>query len=343
MDFIKTLETFDWSHLLQRIGLGLGIIIIAYFLSRMVARFIRRFRQNSHKASAPIYIAEKMASYSLILIGILMALSLSGIHLASLAVFAGAIGVGVGLGLQGIVKEFVSGLFIIFDPNLDVGDFIQINEDLRGEIVEIGPRATRLRTNDNVNIVIPNSHLIENQVVNWTFKGKTRRIHVPFGVAYGTDKAVVRACVIKAAQSVSFTMPESDEHKTQVWLTGFGDSALNFELVVWPRPEAVRRPQSLMAAYNWAIDDALRAEGVEIPFPQMDVRVRSLFGLENDAAIESAGLQNIQIKNRNSLSCQPIMTPPMTSIPHKNRPKHRPTPPFKLDEIHPVPHNNAGE
>lgn len=291
MALIKAFADYNWSELTLKLVMGVIIVVLAFVLAGVIGRVIRRMRERAVKASAAIYVAEKMASYSLIVLGLMLALSVTGINITSLAVFAGAIGVGVGLGLQGIVKEFVSGLVIIFDPSLDVGDFVQIDDTLRGEIIEIGPRATRLRTNDGLNVIIPNSHLIENRVVNWTLKGNTRRIHVPFSVAYGTDKALVRACVIKAAQSVSFTMPESDAHKTQVWLTGFGDSSLGFELVVWPKAEAVRRPQALMAAYNWAIDDALRAEGVEIPFPQLDLRIRSLFGEEGDPAVEMAGLR----------------------------------------------------
>ena len=111
--------------------------------------------------------------------------------------FAGAIGVGVGIGLQGVVKEFVSGLVLIFDRQANVGDFIELEGGHRGLIVEVGPRATRLRTNDNVDVIVPNSKLIENPVINWTLKGDTRRIHVPFGVAYGSDKECVRRVVLE--------------------------------------------------------------------------------------------------------------------------------------------------
>jgi small-conductance mechanosensitive channel len=212
------------------------------------------------------------------------------VNLTSLAVFAGAVGVGVGLGLQGVVREFVSGLVVIFDPNVHVGDFVELENGVRGEIVEVGPRATRIRTNDALDVVLPNSKLIENQVINWTLKGETRRIHVPFSVSYGTDKALVRDAVLAAAREMPSTQ-ETETRRTQVWLVGFSDSAMNFELVVWPTPEAARRPAAMQAAYTWAIDDALCRAGIEIPFPQIDVRLRSLFGHEGEAALEALKLR----------------------------------------------------
>ena len=205
-------------------------------------------------------------------------------NFSSLAVFAGAIGVGVGLGLQGVVREFVSGLVLIFDNALHVGDFIELSGGAKGEVLSIGARATHVRTNDGVDMLVPNSHLIDNTIINWTLRGATRRIHVPFGVAYGADKEKVRDAVLTAAHKLPFTLPDEGARKTQVWLTGFGDSALNFELVVWPNLDAVKRPASMQAAYNWAIEDALRQAEIEIPFPQMDVRLRSLFGVEEQDA-----------------------------------------------------------
>lgn len=279
-----------WLAPLGRLALAALIIGVSFGAARLVSIAIRRLRTRS-KASAPlVYIVEKLSGYALVLAGLFVGLSTLGIDLTSLAVFAGAVGVGVGLGLQGVVREFVSGLVVIFDPLVQVGDFVELENGIRGEIMEVGPRATRLRTNDGLNVVLPNSKLIENQLVNWTFKGETRRIHVPFSVAYGADKVQVRDVVLAAVRSVPFTLPETEARKSQVWMTGFGASALNFELVVWPSFDAVKRPSAMHAAYTWAIEDALRAARIEIPFPQVDLRVRSLFGQESDAALDALGL-----------------------------------------------------
>jgi small-conductance mechanosensitive channel len=126
--------------------------------------------------------------------------------------------------------------------------------------------------------------LVNDQVINWTLRGTTRRIRVPFVTAFGVDKELVREAVLKAARSVPFTSADDAVRRTQVWLVGYGEHALKFELIVWPTVEAVRRPAAIFAAYTWAIDDALRGAGIEIPYPQRDVRLRGLFGEEGEDA-----------------------------------------------------------
>jgi small-conductance mechanosensitive channel len=266
-------------------------IVVALVAARLVALAMQRARAKVTRGGAGLYIFEKLSVYGLVVFGAIAGVSTLGIDLSSLAVFGGALGVGVGLGLQGVVKEFVSGIVLIFDESLRVGDYIELESGQRGVIHEIGARATRIRNNDSVDILIPNSQLIQGTVTNWTLRGHTRRIRIPFRAAYGVDKEKVRDAVLEAAMAVPFTLPDSGAFRTQVWLVGFGDSALNFELVVWPRLEAVKRPNAMQAAYTWAIDDALRKAGIEAPFPQQDLRIRSLFGEEGDAARRTLGLE----------------------------------------------------
>lgn len=269
---------------------ALLIITAAAIIARLARMGLQRLRGRAGRSASSIYLVEKLVTYSIVVFGVVAALSTVGLNLSSLAVFAGALGVGVGLGLQGVVKEFVSGLVLIFDRILNIGDYIEIENGMRGIVQEIGPRATRIRTNDAVDVLVPNSHLIEKPVTNWTLRGETRRIHIPFPVAYGSDKEKVREAVLQAARDVPFTTSETDVRKSQVWLVGFGDSALQFELVVWPTLEAAKRPQAMRAAYTWAIEDALRRAGVEIPFPQREVRVRGLFGEEGEDALTALRL-----------------------------------------------------
>jgi small-conductance mechanosensitive channel len=273
------------------IATGVVVFIVAWALSRLVSRSLCRLRERSSRSAGLLYVLEKLASYGLIVVGAFVGLSAAGLNLSSLAVFAGAIGIGVGLGLQGVVKEFVSGLFLIFDRMLSVGDYVELEGDTRGVIAEIGPRATRIRNNDNINILVPNSRLIEGRVINWTLKGDTRRIHIPFSVAYGAKRSEVREAVLAAARASPFTLPETDARKSQVWLVGFGESGLDFELLVWPTREAVKRPAAMHAAYTWAIADALDNAGIEIPFPQTDLRIRSVFGHEGEDALDTLGMR----------------------------------------------------
>jgi small-conductance mechanosensitive channel len=188
------------------------------------------------------------------------------------------------LGLQGLVKDFASGVSLMFERLVAVGDFVELQNGARGVVHEIGPRSTRLRTNDSTDVIVPNSVLVNEQVINWTLHHTTRRIRVPFVTAFGVDKEKVREAVLKAAHSVSFTAPDDATRKAQVWLVGYGESSLKFELIVWPTVESVRRPAAIFAAYTWAIDDALRAAGIEVPYPQRDIRLRGVFGEEGDDA-----------------------------------------------------------
>lgn len=186
----------------------------------------------------------------------------------------GALGVGIGFGLQNIFSNFVSGIIILLERILKVGDFVDLQSGVMGRVSEINMRYTRITTNDAVDIIVPNSEFINGRVINWTLGDMTRRVHIPFGVAYGTDKELVRSCALKAASQLPYTI-EDEDHQSDVWLTCFGDSSLNFELVVWVGIEGVRAPSKVLAKYLWAIETELGLAGVEIPFPQRDLHVRS--------------------------------------------------------------------
>lgn len=286
----RVFEIAGASITLGELTAGIIVLGCSILLSVGVTHGLRRMRAKSERSAAALYLLEKLAGYGILIAGIMAALSAMGLNLSSLAVFAGAIGIGVGLGLQGVVKEFVSGIFLIFDRMISIGDYVELHDGARGQVVEIGPRATRIRTNDNVNVLVPNSQLIEKPVTNWTLKGDTRRIHIPFSVAYGADRGHVRDAVLAAAKASPFTLPETAERKSQVWLVGFGESGLDFELLVWPTQAAVKRPAAMHAAYTWAIAEALDEAGIEIPFPQTDLRIRSILGLEGEAGLEALNL-----------------------------------------------------
>ncbi|RYF89279.1 MAG: mechanosensitive ion channel [Caulobacteraceae bacterium] len=266
-------------------------LLLAMGISRVAGRLFRRVRDRAPGSAPSIYIAEKLTTYGVVVIGIYMGVSALGVDLSSLSLFAGALGVGLGFGLQGVVKEFISGLVLIFDRLIRIGDYLELQTGERGVVAEIGPRAVRLRNNDDLDVLVPNSRLIDQPVTNWTHQNSARRMHIPFRVAYGSDKAAVRDAVLKAAHDVPFTMEDTARRRTQVWLVGFGESGLSFELVVWPTLEAVKRPNAAHAAYTWAIEDALRGGAFEIPFPQQELRLRGLFGEEGDAARDALRLK----------------------------------------------------
>ncbi len=294
---LRTLDSFELLKLGKASvtvgGLAAGVLIVvaAIVAARLTSAGVRKLRGRAAGSAASLYIVEKVATYGLVIVGVMAGLSTMGLDLTSLAVFAGALGVGVGLGLQGIIKDFASGVSLVFERLVAVGDFVELPNGGRGVVHEIGPRATRLRTNDSTDIIVPNSVLVNDQVINWTLRGTNRRIRVPFVTAFGADKTKVRDAVLKAAKAAAYTSPDDATRRAQVWLVGYGDHALKFELVVWPTLEAVRRPAAIYAAYTWLIDDALRGAGIEIPYPQRDVRLRGLFGEEGEDALTSLRLE----------------------------------------------------
>ena len=213
------------------------------------------------------------------LVAIVIALQVVGVNLTALTILSGTIGIGIGFGLQAVFSNFVSGLIILIEKSVKVGDFIELQSGVTGLVREINIRSTLVTTNDNVDILVPNEEFIKAQVINWTLREARRRLRVPFGVAYGSDKELVRQAGLEAAEEIEWTLKGVPGRQPQVWLTKFGDSALEFELVVWLTDAAVPRPARVIADYNWAIHTALQKYELEIPFPQRDLHLKSATGL----------------------------------------------------------------
>lgn len=270
------------SYGLLRIAL---MLLLAVGLSRLVRRLLARFGAREGAQSAAYYTVGRLVHYVVILAAVLIGLSSIGLDFSQLALFAGALSIGIGFGLQSIVNNFVSGLIILFEQSLKVGDVVELDSGVRGIVREISVRSTLISTNDNVDIVVPNSEFISAKLTNYTLREPFHRIHVPFGVAYGTDKELVRRVIIEAARKVPTTlhMPGRDP---DVWLVKFGDNSLDFELVVWINPAAATRPGAVKAMYLWEIESALAANGIQIPFPQRDVRLK--IEPSDRAALEAA-------------------------------------------------------
>lgn len=259
-----------------------AIWLVALFLRRRLNRYADG-REYSRRAS--LYTVAKLIYYLMIVLAVFSAFGVLGIPITRFAVFAGALGVGLGFGLQSIFNNFVSGLILLFDRSLKVGDFVELESGVHGEVKDINIRSTLIRTNDNIDILVPNSEFVSGRVTNWTHDEGFRRVKLKFGVAYGSDKQTVKVAGMEAAAAVPYTLTLDGPRAPQVWLTGFGESALDFELVVWLDAEATRRPSTVKAAYYWALHDALEKYGIQLPFPQRDLHLRSVFGREGDDAL----------------------------------------------------------
>ena len=264
------------------------VMVATLLVSALVQRALNRYgRRTPSVNQASLYTLNRVAHYLLLVAGLLLALEVLGMSVTKFAVLAGGLGVGLGFGLQAIFNNFVSGLILLFDRSLKVGDFVELESGVHGEVKDINIRATLIRTNDNIDILVPNSEFVSGRVTNWTHNDVSRRIKVSFGVAYGSDKETVKTAALEAAAAVPYTLTLDGQRAPQVWLTGFGDSSLDFSLVVWLDAEATRRPSRVKAAYYWALHDALEKHAIEIPFPQRDLRLRSAFGEEGAEALDA--------------------------------------------------------
>lgn len=280
-----------------------GFVLLSVIAKRLLHRYGDR---NQHVNKSSLYTVERLLHYLLLVVGLLWALGVTGIPIAKMTVFAGALGVGLGFGLQAIFNNFVSGLILLFDRSLKVDDFVELASGVHGHVREIRIRATLITTNDEIDILVPNSEFVTGRVVNWTLREVARRQKIPFRVPYGADKELVKKAALEAAAAVPFTLTMSGRREPQVWLTGFGESSLDFSLVVWLNAEATRRVGAVFAAYNWALHSALEQHGIEVPFPQRDVHVRSwLDGAPhanagdaspggNDDALDNDAAQDVQ-------------------------------------------------
>ena len=181
-------------------------LVAVWMLSKLMQKGFTSYAMSHQPALRPaIYTVSRLAKYVLVVVGVLVAAGLMGIPLTQFAVLAGAVGVGLGFGLQAIFSNFVSGLILLFDRSLKVGDFVELESGVRGEVGDIGIRATRIMTNDNIDILVPNAEFVTGRVVNWTLGDNMIRLHVPFSFDDGADKEREIAAALEAAAEVPFT------------------------------------------------------------------------------------------------------------------------------------------
>ncbi|BCR06942.1 hypothetical protein DESUT3_40110 [Desulfuromonas versatilis] len=213
---------------------------------------------------------KKLLHYSLVFIGFLLAMSLAGFELRNFAVLAGAFGIGIGFGLQNIVNNFISGIILLFERPIKVGDMIVLDSEW-GRVRKIGLRSTIVETLDQSEIIVPNSQLISEKVTNWTLSTQVARLVLPVGVAYGSNVKLV----LSILKEVAVQHPDVlSEPAPSPIFKGFGDSSLDFELRVWVTD--INRRLRIISELNQAIDQGFRDGQVEIPFPQRDLHLRSV-------------------------------------------------------------------
>jgi len=246
-------------------------IVVVFFL----AHASRRVLLNQILRQTPLDLGIQHAiatftQYIVIAFGFLVGLQTAGIDLSALTILAGAVGVGVGLGLQNIANNFISGIIILFERPIKIGDRIEVGA-VNGDVVHIAARSTTVRTNDNIAIIIPNSSFISSNVINWSHGDSKVRFRVPVGVAYGSDVRLVERLLLEVAKENENVL---ENPPAAVRFLEFGDSALEFELRVWSS-RLLHRKGLLISQLNFGIYEKFKQHQIEIPFPQRDLHFKA--------------------------------------------------------------------
>lgn len=279
-NWIKTtwhLELFQLGKspfTVQTLILLLASLFLLFYLTGLIRKLLIKKIFPSYKLD--VGVSESVATivrYLLIIIGLFIIFQTTGIDLSSIGLLVGALGVGIGFGLQGITNNFISGLIILFERPVKVGDKVEIG-DLTGNIVNISARATIIITNDNIAVIVPNSDIINKQVINWSHNNNQVRLNFPVGVSYKEDPEVVREVLLDIVKDYPGILGTPEPY---VRFTEFGESSLNFLLQIWTI-DYIYTPHILKSELYYAIFKKFKEKNIEFPFPQRDIHIKS--GLE---------------------------------------------------------------
>lgn len=275
--FREIRRSLQASFTVGSLTISLGSVLaaaVAVWLALAISRVIRFFFEEevASRVALPPGVPATMSRlihYAILVIGAFLALAAAGIEIGQLAIVFGAFGVGIGFGLQNIVNNFISGLILMFERPIRVGDAVTLGA-LSGEVSAIGIRASTIRTWDGSEVLVPNGNLIASELINWTLSDTKRRLELPVGVAYGTDPERVIELLVAEMNGHGMVLPDPEPFALFV---GFGDSSLNFSARCWCRfSDSLRTASDLHVAFNRALAQA----DIEIPFPQRDLHVRSV-------------------------------------------------------------------
>lgn len=254
--------------------LGAFLLLVVILAQRWLQQFMRsRFLPRFGFDKGLSYAYSMLCGYLFLAFGLalILPLTIRGFNWATLSVILGAVSFGIGFGLRNIADNFVSGLIILLERPIKVGDRISVG-DMAGNVVSIRSRSTSVRTNDNIDIIVPNSQFISQQVVNWSHGNRMVRFRIPVGVHYNSDVEVVSKALIEAGLQSENVLKEP---MPSAKFLEFGDSSLNFELWVWTDSMS-DRPKAFFSEMNFLIWHSLKKYGIEIPYPQRDLYLKEI-------------------------------------------------------------------
>ncbi|MFB2934408.1 mechanosensitive ion channel family protein [Aerosakkonemataceae cyanobacterium BLCC-F154] len=259
-------NSFSVIQIAILVGLFLGLLS----LTKVVRNLLRsRILHVTGMTQGDQETIATIANYTLVFIGTILLLQLWGLDLGSLTIFAGVLGVGIGLGLQGIAREFVSGLVIIFERPIQVGDFINVGEFM-GTVERISVRSTEIRTLERLSIIVPNSHFLEKEVINWSHGSPIALIKLPVRIAYHADLKTVRQALLDAAKD----HPEIvSDPPPNVLFKSYAENYLNLDLIAWITEP--KRQFLIKSDIYFRIDEIFRERNIEVPYPRQELHLRS--------------------------------------------------------------------
>ena len=272
---------FIFNRTLFQIGdseISIGTIVIffaSFYLLVLVSKNVRLILLNKILAKSKLKksFRESIANgvrITMMLIGTIIIIQAVGIDLSALSLLAGALGVGIGFGFQKVTDNLISGLTILVEEPIKVGDRVEVGE-VSGDIVNISLRATTIVTNDNISIIVPNSEFISSQVINWSHNNRIIRFRLPVGVSYDEDPEIIKNLLLEVADENPNVQKEP---KPKVFFEKFGDSSLDFKLGIWTSSHT-DKPEFIRSEINYAIFKKFKENKIKIPFPQRDVHIKS--------------------------------------------------------------------
>jgi len=264
------LETKDFDITVYEILIVLLLFISTIFVMRVLRRVLRAREGRKEFDPGRSHAILQILKYVVYIVIILISLEIIGIKITLLLAGSAALLVGLGLGLQQIFQDIMSGIAILFEGSLKVGDIVQIQDDLIGRVIEIGLRTSKIETRDNIIMVVPNSKFVTEIVINWSHIEKRTRFHIDVGVAYGSDVEKVTRVLLQCAEDIKSI---SKSPVPFVRFSDFGNSSLDFQLYFWTTETF--QVEYIKSEIRYNIDAAFRANGVHIPFPQRDVHIKS--------------------------------------------------------------------
>lgn len=252
------------------LAMFLGIVLAFFFISKVIKDVLaRRLLAHLQLSTGTSYTLLRLTQYVLWFVGGFVAFQFVGIDLSGVAVIFGFLSVGIGFGMQNLTSNFISGLILLFEQHIQVGDRVTVG-DIEGNVVEINIRSTTIRSLNNIAIIVPNSEFIQATVINWSHGDPKTRLEIDIGVSYNSDLDLVIQSLKEVANEHPLLLKDPEPN---VWLLSFGDSAWNMQLLVWVDSPKIRR--QVISDINCAIVRKFRDHNIEIPFPQRDLHVRT--------------------------------------------------------------------